>query len=742
MKWFLTSGLTWLGLSLGYALAQGQTLQSVIIKSKGEPIPGAILHHPNRQKTFVSDNEGKLVIDVPAGDKVFVSATGFNPDTLIVPKYSVNPWIIRLLPVTQTGVVEIDGEARTTILDLQTINQEMVITSRELGKAACCNLAESFETNPVVDVNYSDAVTGARQIQMLGLSGVYAPIQAENVPVTRGIAGNYGLGLLPGPWLQAIRVARGVGSVVNGYESITGQIDADIIGPQSKERLWLNGYFNSFGRGEANAIINESINSKLKSTLLLHGNYWDTRIDRNTDGFLDMPLSNGVAVMNRWKYQSNSGWMAQAGVKFTYENRQGGQTIFSKEDRGSTSIYGLGSLTRRLDGFTKLGKASQSKPWRSVGFIQTAWTHFQDNFFGIRTYNAQQGGYQSQLIGQTIIGNTNRQIRGGFSFMYENTDETLQGLSYLRTEANFGAFLEFTWFLHPKLTLVSGIRADKNNLFGLFFTPRFHAKWDITDDLVLRGVVGQGRRTPFVIAENMGFLASSRVWNLSAPNSRNAYGFNQELATNAGLSITKEGKLAYRPASISLDYYYTNFQRQVVADVLASADKVNFYRVDNGAYAHSIQLQADWKMHRRVDVRLAYRWFDTRVFYETVGWRQRPLITPHRAFINVAWAYKTGWKADATLQWNGVKLLPATSPQHSEMGAWSPRYIVLHAQVSKKLGGDSEIYLGGENLLDFVQHPMVIHGERPFHTGFDASIAWGPLMGRMVYIGFRYKMPA
>lgn len=727
-------------LSVIGVLAQGQTLRQVIIKSKGEPIPYAVLYYQAQKKWFTADSLGKMVVDLPEGVSVVISATGFNTDTLTVPKYTTAPWVINLLPVFETGTVEVDGLAKTTFMDLQTIHQEMVITSRELGKAACCNLAESFETNPVVDVNYTDAVTGARQIQMLGLSGVYAPVQAENVPVNRGISANYGLGLLPGPWLQSIRVARGVGSVVNGYESITGQIDADIIGPQSKERIWLNAYLNSFGRSEANAIINQALTPKIKSTLLLHGNYWNTRIDRNNDGFLDMPISKGFSAMNKWRYQSEKGWMAQAGIKITYEDRQGGQTQFRNENRGSATIYGLGTLTQRVEGYSKLGKASSQKPWRSFGWIQNAWTHYQDNYFGLRAYNAQQGGYQTQIIGQTILGNTNRQLRGGLSFSFENTQESLEGFTYLRKELNIGAYAEFTHYVHPKLTLVYGIRADHNNLFGTFLTPRFHAKWDVQENLVLRAVVGQGRRTPFVIAENMGFLATSRLWNLPLPAAGKAYGFNQELASNSGISLSKEGKLWYRPASLSVDYYYTHFRRQVVADVLASADRVDFYQINNGAFAHSFQIQADWKMHRRLDIRLAYRYFNAQTQFNSIGWRQRPLITPHRAFINLAYANKSGWKADATLQWNGVKLLPNTSKIHSDMGTWSPRYVVLQAQISKKIREATELYIGGENLLDFVQHPMVIHSEQPFHTGFDASVAWGPLMGRMLYLGFRYKV--
>lgn len=77
-----------------------------------------------------------------------------------------------------------------------------VITAAGLCKMACCNLAESFENSASVTVGYADAVTGARQIRLLGQNGIYTQMLDENRPTMRGLAAPFGLNYVPGQWLE------------------------------------------------------------------------------------------------------------------------------------------------------------------------------------------------------------------------------------------------------------------------------------------------------------------------------------------------------------------------------------------------------------------------------------------------------------------------------------------------------------------------------------------------------------
>ena len=189
--------------------------------------------------------------------------------------------------------------SRVETIQTQKINRE------ELGRAACCNLAESFTTNPSVDVSYSDAVTGARQIRLLGLSGTYVQMLTEQVPHFRGAAGLYGLNYVPGPWMESIQVSKGTSSVKNGYEALTGQINIEYKKPQNSDPLTLNLFAADNGRIEFNGDGNYMIRENLGVGLMVHYSNDKQGHDSNHDGFLDLPKTEQVNLLNRWYFKSD-----------------------------------------------------------------------------------------------------------------------------------------------------------------------------------------------------------------------------------------------------------------------------------------------------------------------------------------------------------------------------------------------------------------------------------------------------
>lgn len=620
------------------------------------------------------------------------------------------------------------------------------IGQRELLKAACCNLSESFETTPSVDVAFTDAVSGYKQVQMLGLTGPYTLITRENIPDTRGMASTTGLTFTPGTWIEGMQLSKGTGSVVNGYESVAGQINVEWLKPFGDETpKWLfNLYQNTQGRTEGNVVFSKKLNEQTSTNLFVHGKGQWLKVDQNNDGFMDQPLDKQWVLANRWFHFSKSGLELQGGIKGVYSDQLGGQKSFSRNtEQVAGNPWGYRQELKRIEAWAKIGKVFRDKPWKSMGLQLSGVYHDQGSTFGARTYDGRHRSFYANYIYQSIIGNTNHIIKAGASNLVDDYNEHFAATGYRRTEVVPGVFAEYAYNYLTKLNIVAGLRVDHHNLFGAFVTPRLHVRYAPLPKTVFRASVGRAQRTANILAENTGYMASSRLFLVSGMNSDYPYGLKPEVAWNTGLNLTQKFRLNYRDGAFSVDYYYTHFESQVVVDV-ESPQSVRFYNLDGASFAHSFQAQLDYEPVRKFDVRLAYRWYDVQTDYAE-GRKQRPLMSAHRAFLNLAYETKNNWKLDYTIQWIGEKRVPALHYEHggvhhhlqSEM---SPSYFMMNAQLSKTWNDNLEVYAGGENLANFMQHNPVLSADQPFGNNFDASMIWGPVMGRNIYGGLRYRI--
>ncbi len=613
------------------------------------------------------------------------------------------------------------------------------IGSAELLRAACCNLSESFETTPSVDVAYTDAVTGYKQIQMLGLTGPYTLITRENIPDTRGLAAITGLTYTPGTWIEGMQLSKGTGSVVNGYESVAGQINVEWRKPfEEKAEKWnLNLYQNTQGRTEANLIRNVRINKSLSTNVFLHAKSQWLKTDQNHDGFLDQPLDKQIIAANRWFWFGPRGWEIQAGAKAIAVENIGGQWDFEKgEPQATGHPWGFQLNTHRYEGWAKIGHVFHH-PAKSMGLQLSYIHHQQDAEYGARRYEGLQNSVYANLIFQSFFGTTNHVIKTGASLLLDHYDESFAGARYSRSENVPGVFAEYAWNT-KKFNLVAGLRGDYNSLFGGFVTPRLHLRYAPLDRTVLRASVGRAQRTANIFAENMGFMASNRNFVIGSGDlQQKAYGLDPEVAWNFGLSLTQKFRLDYRDGALSVDYYYTNFQNQIVVD-FERPEAVKFYNLSGRSYASSLQFQADYELVHKLDLRLAYRWYHVSTTYDGVL-KERPLVAAHRAFANIGYATRNKWKLDYTVQWMGSKRIPAT---YHSLGneSTSPSFVVMNLQVTKSFDERFDWYLGAENLTNYMMHEPVIGAQHPYETGFDASLIWGPVMGRNVYTGIRWKL--
>jgi outer membrane cobalamin receptor len=722
--------------------AQTETLRGIVLEKKSdgsiEPLIGATLRWQNASNGTATDAKGEFSLQkLFANHQLIVSSVGYKTDTLMV--HSLTFLTVYLQPHNADLAEVVVRSEASTIDRLNPIHTE-IITTKALAKAACCNLSESFETNASVSVSYSDAVTGSKQIQLLGLSGNYVQTNVENIPAIRGLNTTFGLNYLPGTWLASIDVGKGAGSVVNGYESMTGALNIELAKPDASEKLYLNAYGNSQGRGEINLNLSHKLNPKWSVGLLTHGSTLQTKLDQNKDGFLDLPLYTQFNGINRWKYQSEK-MMASFGIKALYENRLGGQVSYNPDtDRNTAKAYGFGSTTQRYEFFSKTAKLFSDKPYQGLGLIINGLVHDNASYFGFKNYTGHEKSIYTNLIYQNIINNTNHQYKAGLSYLLDDYHEKYLDSTFSRTESVPGAFVEYTETIPEKLTLVLGGRVDFHNLYGTRFTPRAHVKYDVSSNSHIRLSAGKGWRMPNAIAENFGMLVNARQLSIKEV-------IRPEESWNYGISVSNDFYVFGKKGTLILDAYRTDFQNQLIVD-MENADLVRFYNLKGRSFSNSFQAEVNYAPLKRMDVKLAYRFFDVQNDVVTsTGERTllpKQFVNRERVLFNIGYALPFDkWKFDFTWQWNGTRRIPNSSEGHlhsaTSPAVFAPAFSNIHAQISRGFL-KWELYVGGENLNNFTQKDPILAANDPFGKNFDASMVWGPVIGRMVYVGMRYKI--
>ncbi len=675
------------------------------------------------------------------------------------------------------GEVVIKNKDGGSYISKMNARKVQVITTGELYRAACCNLAESFETNASVDVSYSDAITGAKQIQLLGLSGLYGQIISENVPLVRGLGASFGLNYIPGSWMESIQVSKGTSSVINGFESITGQINVEYKKPATSEKLFFNLYTNSKMRYEANFNASHKINPKLSTMILGHIDGFDKKNDNNGDNFVDIPKVHTINLFNRWDYILPNRWVSRLGVKYLSEDRTGGTLNYNKDTYTEDTVgisssglpgstykpYGIQINTKRWEGFWKNGLMFANKPWKSLAIIVSGIRHDQTGIFGLNKYTGLEQSFNANMLFQSILGNENHKFTTGLSYsnndyseIYNRTNFTylyqLNGGSTLvdlftlkdyykviynagRTESVYGAFFEYTFHFKDVLSVIAGIRADQHNKWGLFYTPRLNFKYQATESFTIRGSTGKGYRTANIFAENYSFMASQRLLEFTEP-------LKQEEAWNYGINITKDFKLFKRKSEFDIEFYRTDFVNQVIIDMDSMPQSVFFYNLNGKSFSNSFQMQLTFEPLKQLSVLLAYRINDVEM---TIGnkLREKPFTSKYKGLVTFSYATKFDlWKFDITGQLNGPMRLPdqykmplviRRTYTHTE-----PWFNLL-AQVTKKYK-NWDFYIGGENLTNFIQKDPITEYFAAYHTHFDTSMVWGPLVGTTIYGGLRYNL--
>jgi outer membrane receptor for ferrienterochelin and colicin len=732
ITWFITAFLCFFS-----AFTSAQKVKGNVFDESDQPLIGANIYWAKTTRGTSSDVNGNFELDKRTADKLLViSYIGYRTDTINI---NSNDEFLRIALKSEIELEEVVITERRlgTISSRIAVIQTQRITYDELCRAACCNLAESFETNPSVDVSYADAATGARQIKLLGLSGTYVQMLTENYPNFRGAASLYGMDYIPGAWMESIQVSKGTSSVKNGYEALAGQINVEFKKPQTADVFSSNLFVSDAGRYEGNADASWHLNENVSTGLFVHYSKDADQHDANGDGFLDMPLTEQVNVMNRWAHRTNQ-YISQYGIRYLHEDRTGGQAT---KHHDFADPYRIQLNTNRIEGYTKQAYIIDADKVESMALILSGSYHEQQSMYDRTPYNVYQKNLYASLLYEKEF-TPLHSLSTGLSMNYDGFNENLMRNQerniYNRSETVPGAYIQYTYNLQDKFIFLAGVRADYSSMYHFFVTPRIHLKYNPFEWFHLRASAGKGFRTANILAENNFLLASSRKITIADK-------LDQEEAWNTGLNLSFYIPLFGKDLTLNAEWYYTNFLKQVVVDMDSDPHEVSFYNLKGKSYSNSFQIEATYPFPLRgLTLTAAYRYTDAKTDYRNAEGvttlLKKPLINDFKGLVTAS--YQTPlkkWQYDLTAQINGKGRMPAPDLDNP---LWKPEFksfTLWNAQITKYFRKWA-VYVGSENLFNFTQSLPIVDAGNPRGDNFDATMIWGPVHGRKIYAGFRFNI--
>ena len=650
-----------------------------------------------------------------------------------------------------------------------------VISAAGLCKMACCNLAESFENSASVTVGYSDAVTGARQIRLLGLSGVYTQMLDETRPVMRGLSAPFGLSYVPGQWLESIQIAKGASSVINGVECMTGQINMEHRKPTDEKPLFINAALMSDMKMDFNIASSIQMGYKWSTVLLGHvsGNIGEPH-DMNGDMFLDDPKMLQFNVANRWLYMADNGVQVRFGVRALQDSRLGGS--YGKDESGSDIYYdkdtysitsednmkdpwGSDILNRSVNGYVKIGVPLNPENTQNIALIADYSYQDMDSYFGSTKYLANQHSAFANLLYQNVINDSHQftlGLNGTFDRYNEDFARTVWVLGPvsdakigLTDLANAGVFGEYTYRAGDKFTAIAGLRGDWFPGQGFKASPRVTFKYMPVDEIVIRANGGRGLRYSTPLIDNIGVFSTGKQFMGS---------YNDHILEDAW---TFGGNLTYylpigasSNSYISLDYFKTQFNQQMVVDYELGQNQICFYALDGGrSFTDNFQLDFSIDPIERFNITTTFRYTNAMIELAGQGLVEKPMTSRFKGVLNLQYATNLNrWIFDFTASLNGscrvynfMENLQDGDGNLIYKNGRTPVYPMLYAQVTRRFKG-WDVYMGAENLTNFTQKDPILGTKlgktyvNPRVPSFDASCIWGPLMGIKAHIGFRFTL--
>ncbi len=740
---------------MGTCFLFGQSIKGKVyeLNEKQDTIASAacVVYDVRSGKAITTGSDGSFEFTATKGARLIFRKLGFEKDTLSIDSNFKTVLFVLLSNTNSLSEVEIIAYEPSIRLNSKSIVFRNEIGKGELAKAACCNLGESFETNPSVDVAITDAVTGSRQIQLLGLAGYQTLITKSNIPFIQGNAQAYGLQSIPGAWIDKLYVTKGVGPVVNGNRGIAGQVNVELMDPNAMPRLYVNSYFGDMGRIEHNAIIRTLKDERWQHGLFLHYANVFRKADNNNDGFLDNPRGNNLAAEYFMNYNRPGKWEGKWEIGYSQNNAIGGEldgqqrydSLLFKWPN-ALPLYQVDITNQRFHANSKTGFFFRGRPSASLG-IQAQYSY---QVLGLksplRNFSNTEHGFYGNMIYQDIYHNTQHTYRLGASFESTNNltafnRSVIEFPTLLLPKENIsGVFAEWQETFRDNFSVIFGSRLDYHSLMGWLFAPRIHGRLALFKErTIVRFSGGKAYRSPNIYSENIGLMIAHKQLQ---PDAGLTYKSIFENAWNYGTNVTQKFKFNYREGYVTIDAYATHFVNQYVIDAEQSEDLFLITGQKN-TRAFASQIELYYEILRKMNVRMAFKYYNNTAVYAAQN-LQKPYQARYRAFMNFSYETKSKWAFNTTLQYYGRKRLATLDSQFegSKGNYYSKPFAVVNAQLMKTFRFGLEAYVGVENMFNFKQSQPILDYENPYSRRFDASVIFAPIYGRMFYAGLNYKL--
>lgn len=725
---FIILGIPFLGIT--------QNVTGYILDENNAPLEGASIHSLEEPSIGVMTNQ-KGYFELLVGSKttqMIFDYIGYQSDTLSLKSY----FFLNLKPTSQKSVVITELTAGA-FQSKASVGQVEIISAKEFSKAACCDLAGCFGTQGSVRVETNNVLTNTKSLSLLGLRSTYNQVLIDGMPLFNGLSNIYGINTIPSAVIKKIFISKGTASGIQGYEGIAGQINVITNDYDSVNKVYVNTYVNSFLESQFNVLSNYSLGKFTKGIFGLHTTQMHNNMDRDDDGFLDMPKTERYSFSNKLIFDYNAKKQHQStfyisGIK---ENKLGGMSSYrSIKDTIKSNTYGVAVDYSELKSYFKHAYLISEKILLKTQL--SGFYHKQESWFGLLNYKALQTNIYGN-IEMDYKYNKDNKFTVALSHRFSNIEEKIRfnnsdtirkyNGQYLNNWNVTGLLLENNnVFLEDKLVLLTSLRIDYYN--RVRYTPRFLLRYIPNEQHTLRYSIGTGWRIPTVFSDYQSVLGGNR----NVVFSENP---DVEQAINTGISYGYEWDIGVNHFSLNGDYYHTYFKNQYVGDYLSSSSQVLFYNQKNASFTDVAQLDFNAILNKRIEFKLNYNY--TNAIITINGTKENQVFIPKHRLLGSLSYHLEHWQFDFQGHWNGRQHLPNTSsnPLKYQRGNYSPGYFNANTQVTYKVKV-LELYLGCENITNFRQIRPIVAWQEPFSTYFDTYSTWASNKGIEFYFGLRW----
>jgi outer membrane receptor for ferrienterochelin and colicins len=725
-------------------LAQSVTISGTVKDAETrEPLMFATVQIKGSSIGTTTNEQGHFSVDAPkeltTNGKLIVSYVSYTPDTLALharqSKYTI---LLRKDFKALQEVVVVSG----TMKEVSKMNSPIpveIYSPALFLKNPTPSIFESLGMVNGVQPQLNCNVCNTGDIHINGMEGPYTMILIDGMPIVSSLSTVYGLSGIPNSMVKRIEVVKGPASTLYGSEAVGGLINIITKDPSTSPIFHTD--ISATSLLEYNADISTKWSLK-KTQALLGINYFNfnNKIDVNNDNFTDLTQQNRISIFNKWDFHRQDNRQASVAFRYVYEDRWGGVLNWTKNDRGSESIYGESIYTNRAELIGNYQLPIKQK----IIFDYSYNYHLQDSYYGKVKYLADQQVAFGQFRWDKKVGKHDLLL--GLPFRYVKYDDNTPGTAsedtvHVSNKPMYtflpGIFVQDEIGLNEKVTILTGLRYDRHNHHGNIVSPRVSLKFSPDKNNTLRLSTGNGFRVVNLFTEDHAALTGARQVIIESE-------LKPEESWNVNLNYASN--IAHSSGFIGLDasVFYTYFTNKIVGDFHTDPEAIIYNNLQGHAISKGITLNTDISFMSRFKIITGVTFMDV---YQVEKTGAEDIKMPQLFAPKVSGTYalsysldKLGLTFDLTGRLNGPMHLPTARENGDERPGKSPWFTIMNFQITKTSNTGWEFYLGAKNLLNFMPKDPIFYWQDPSAPEFDTSYNYAPVQGIKGFAGIRYTI--